>query len=1213
MKTKNIFRILLMAVGLLMGVMSVQAGEERTTLTGEYPYTFNGEEHISWTSPFSDIEIGDRIEVAGTDGSGQQGFFFMGEHDWDRPFSIYDWNNNGIFNGTPITITVNSGNIAGLQNSCGFGGQYITVSSITIVKSTGFDIIVTQPENGTIAVDKAKADEDAVITLSATPDEDYYLVGYTVTDNTTGENITVDNNQFTMPASSVTVTATFAAIDYSVNGSKIIWEDSNGKAIDWWNDRVELSTRYFSEAGTGWIIRVYGIASENGQVMVKDAENNQFQDWNGTITVEDGYVDFVINDTDLERLQNSTKFAVVGSNYSLTKVEIIASAPPVPTHTLTIIVGDATTTREVAEGVDLADLLTTPTKTGYTFSGWDGLPDDGKMPEDALTVTALFTINSHTLTYLVDDEQYGEAEVLDYGTSITLRANPEKKGYSFSGWSGYPEGGTMPDNDVTISGSFTKVTFAVTYKIGDEILQVDSLDAGTTITPPTPDAREHYTFAWGNYPQTMPNEDVTVTGQYTEAPKHTLTYQLNWSETYKTYTVYEGEALPIEPDPTREGYHFEGWGDIPATMPNYDVTINGNFALNKHNIIYMVDGEVYKTVEMYYGYDIYPEQDPTQTGATFSGWSGFPDDMKMPDSDLTITGSFGVASYAVTYTYWVNGASTELRTDYVAFGSTITTPDAPEIEGYTFNGWENVPETMPANNLSISGSYTLNKYNIIYMVDGEVYKTVENYDYGATIYPEQYQAQAGETFSGWSGFPDDMKMPAHDLTITGSTGVASYTITYFIDGEQIAEESWDYGAAITSTPDAPQREGYSFSWNGVPETMPANNITINGYYSINSHDVIYLLDGNEYGRDTYQYGATIYPKNNPSSEGYDFSGWSGFPDDMTMPDEDVIILGSFSEIVYYTLTLMLDENTVYRTITLPEGIAIPYINNPVKTGYTFTGWSGDVPSTMPAEDMTLTAQFDEILYTLTFKVDNEDYGTSLQLAAGDAITLPDEPEAREGYTFSGWQNVPDYMPAQNWVIYGSFTKELEYQTLSVGEAGFNTYYTTKALYFQGSEDVKAYIAKAKNSNEVTLSQVVGSVAAGTGLVLRGTSANASAQFEVVSSGNTFSNNLMVGVSSEKTINSSNDYVLVMKDGYVKFADTENYPAVVPAGKAYLAAPAAGSRMLNIFFEESNATLIESVAAEDNGHNLEIYDLRGQRVQNPGKGLYIINGKKVYIK
>ena len=106
---------------------------------------------------------------------------------------------------------------------------------------------------------------------------------------------------------------------------------------------------------------------------------------------------------------------------------------------------------------------------------------------------------------------------------------------------------------------------------------------------------------------------------------------------------------------------------------------------------------------------------------------------------------------------------------------------------------------------------------------------------------------------------------------------------------------------------------------------------------------------------------------------------------------------------------------------------------------------------------------------------------------------------------------------------------------------------------------------------------------------------------------------MVGVSSEKTINSSNDYVLVMKDGYVKFADTENYPAVVPAGKAYLAAPAAGSRMLNIFFEESNATLIESVAAEDNGHNLEIYDLRGQRVQNPGKGLYIINGKKVYIK
>ena len=749
----------------------------------------------------------------------------------------------------------------------------------------------------------------------------------------------------------------------------------------------------------------------------------------------------------------------------------------------------------------------------------------------------------------------------------------------------------------------------ITYYIDNELYLSEELEEGATVNPPTPDAREHYTFAWGWYPQTMPGYDVPVRGSYTAIPTHTLTYKLNYSEVYKTYTVYEGDTPPVEPDPVRSGYRFEGWGDIPTVMPNYDITVNGNFTKITFAVTYTIDGEVFRVDSLDTGATITPPEVEQRSGYTFA-WGSYPS--TVGNQDITVSGTYSAVGKRYL-TYYVDN-NVYKRVELSA-GDDITAEENPTREGHTFSGWSAFPEDMkmPDYDVSIYGSFTVNKHNIIYMVDGEVYKTVENYDYGATINPEYYQSQTGETFSGWSGFPEDMKMPDHDLTITGSTGVASYKITYWIDGVQIAQDSWNYGAAITSTPDAPQREGYSFSWNGVPETMPAYDVTINGYYSINSYTVIYYLDGSEYGRDTYQYGATIYPKNNPYSEGYVFSGWSGFPENMTMPAEDVVIRGSFSEIVYYTLTLMLDENTVYRTITLPEGTSLPYINNPVKTGYTFAGWSGDIPSTMPAENMTLTAQFTEILYTLTFKVDNEDYGESQQLAAGAAITLPDYPAEREGYSFSGWQNVPEVMPAQNWVIYGSFTKETEYQTLSVGEAGFNTYCTTKPLYFQGSEDVKAYIAKAKNNNEVTLSQVVGAVAPGTGLVLRGTSANASAQFEVVTSGNSFSNNLMVGVSSDTEINASNQYVLVVKGGYVKFADTGNNSAIVPAGKAYLNTPTAGSRLLSVFFDDDNATSIEGVSTDTISQGDVIYNLRGQRVQNPGKGLYIVNGKKVYIK
>ena len=70
-----------------------------------------------------------------------------------------------------------------------------------------------------------------------------------------------------------------------------------------------------------------------------------------------------------------------------------------------------------------------------------------------------------------------------------------------------------------------------------------------------------------------------------DAAKHTLTYKVD-GEVYKTYELYEGETITPEPDPTKEGYDFSGWSTIPATMPAEDVTVTGSFTLltNEDNI-----------------------------------------------------------------------------------------------------------------------------------------------------------------------------------------------------------------------------------------------------------------------------------------------------------------------------------------------------------------------------------------------------------------------------------------------------------------------------------------------------------------------------------------------------------------------------------------------------------------------------------------------------
>jgi hypothetical protein len=259
--------------------------------------------------------------------------------------------------------------------------------------------------------------------------------------------------------------------------------------------------------------------------------------------------------------------------------------------------------------------------------------------------------------------------------------------------------------------------------------------------------------------------------------------------------------------------------------------------------------------------------------------------------------------------------------------------------------------------------------------------------------------------------------------------------------------------------------------------------------------------------------------------------------------------------------------------------------------------SGDSPTTVTT-------------FKLTFMLDNEVFDVQY-LKANDVITLPTVPD-KSGYTYE-WMNAPWRMPANDLVIYGFYIKLDQSVTVSVGATGYSTFCPTQPLRLIGTEDIKAYIAIAKSENEVKLSQVVGTVAAGTGLVLKGWSSNVTAQFEIAESGDTYEGNLLVGVMSAVEIKSPDQYVLVDKDGIAKFADTGYNAAVVPAGKAYLQVPSSGSRILNITFEDDETTGISVLQSTTKVQSSAYYNISGQRVVTPTKGVYVIDGKKVIIK
>ena len=437
---------------------------------------------------------------------------------------------------------------------------------------------------------------------------------------------------------------------------------------------------------------------------------------------------------------------------------------------------------------------------------------------------------------------------------------------------------------------------------------------------------------WKNFDNIV--EDMT------NVAKYHLYYLVDGGE-YKSYEIEYGTNIIPEPAPTKEGYTFSGWSEIPATMPAHDVTVTGSFSINKYKLTYVVDGAVYQSYELNYGTSITPEPTPTKEGYTFSGWSVIP--ATMPAHDVTVTGSFSINKYKLTYL--VDGVvyqSYELN-----YGTSITPEPSLTKVGYTFSGWSEIPETMPAHDVTVVGTFSINKYKLTYMVDGEEYKSYET-EYGAMIIPEAYPTKEGYTFSGWSEIPGTM--PANDVTITGSFTINQYQVTYIVDGAIFKTEYVNYASKITP-PSVPEKEGYSFAWNEYPETMPANDIIIIGQYSINSYKLSYIVDGAEYKSYDIVYNAVITPETDPIKEGYTFSGWSEIPE--TMPAHDVIVSGSF-DINIYKLTYIMD-NKVYKETKYEYGATI--IPEPQPEGdYASFEWINQ-PQTMPAHDVVVYAVY----------------------------------------------------------------------------------------------------------------------------------------------------------------------------------------------------------------------------------------------------------------
>ena len=188
---------------------------------------------------------------------------------------------------------------------------------------------------------------------------------------------------------------------------------------------------------------------------------------------------------------------------------------------------------------------------------------------------------------------------------------------------------------------------------------------------------------------------------------------------------------------------------------------------------------------------------------------------------------------------------------------------------------------------------------------------------------------------------------------------------------------------------------------------------------------------------------------------------------------------------------------------------------------------------------------------------------------------------------------------------------------------YTTYVTTKALDFSNVSGLKAYIATGTNATTVTINEV-SVVPAETPLLLITETTTPAAEgyaVPVAASAMAPDGNLLKAGDGTTVIGGSSNYDYVLKDGMFRRA-TEG---AIKKGKAYLHLDVLPSNASELTIVFGNGTTSISEELRSQGHTLEermnseefatapVYNLAGQRVTNPSKGLYIVNGKKVVIK
>lgn len=359
-------------------------------------------------------------------------------------------------------------------------------------------------------------------------------------------------------------------------------------------------------------------------------------------------------------------------------------------------------------------------KDGFVLTGWsDGektYPLENAVKNlsskggEKITLVAVWSesekddsnTDAFTVTYYSENKQYGNVQTYKSGETITLPTPPQKDGYVFEGWvidndqTKLPE--KMPAENIKAYASWTLASISVKY-IVDEV-EASSATAlygsDIALTVPTDPKKDGYTFeGWfdadGNNVysyKTVPSKDLVFSARWLKDGN--VTYYVD-GKTYESYSVTEGEAIPVPSNPEKFGKIFAGWDpEVPEKMPSEDLSFNATWETDKEFVSVVVGGTLIAGGIV-----------AAIAGAGAAAITG----ISIIGGIIALIGGISLVNgKTYTATYKVDGEV--YKTYSVKAGNAIPVPSDPEKDGFVFAGWDpEIPEEMPKSDITFTATW----------------------------------------------------------------------------------------------------------------------------------------------------------------------------------------------------------------------------------------------------------------------------------------------------------------------------------------------------------------------------------------------------------------------------------------------------------------------------------------------------------------------------